>query len=397
MNGMRAAARVVPRKKISHSLFAIYIFTFLITLQVALPAYVNSTFLGTFISGTYVGLLYAAASFLSIIVFNFGPRLLTRFGNFKIALSIIIAQVAILIGLAVLAVPALIIGLFIISFVITAFLTFNLDIFVEKYSTDHVTGNIRGVFMTTANAAWILSALITSFLLTNGDYWKIFIASSLLLIPSAWILYSNLRNFKDPEYHSVPFVKTFFEIVHSKDIRGIFYIGFLLQFFYALMVIYTPIYLHNVIGFEWSSLGIIFSIMLLPFVLIELPLGKLADSRWGEKEALAIGFIIMAGATTIMTFITTSNFLLWTAILFTTRVGASMVEIMSETYFFKKVSTRNANVISTYRAIRPLAYLLGPLFMTLILFIFPFKDIFLILGCILLTGLVACFNLEDTL
>ena len=65
------------------------------------------------------------------------------------------------------------------------------------------------------------------------------------------------------------------------------------------MVIYTPIYLHEHIGLPWSDIGIIFTIMLLPFVLFEFPAGKLADGKWGEKEPPIIGIILIAVSTAL--------------------------------------------------------------------------------------------------
>src|SRR5690606_23149335 len=127
--------------------------------------------------------------------------------------------------------------------------------------------------------------------------------------------------------------KTFRELKNYPDILRIVRVDFVLRFFYAWMVIYTPLYLHNYIGLEWSSIGVIFTIMLIPFALFELPLGTLADRVYGEKEILIAGLAIMSISTISLFFITSSAFVVWSVALFLTRVGASAVEIMSETYF----------------------------------------------------------------
>ena len=57
------------------------------------------------------------------------------------------------------------------------------------------------------------------------------------------------------------------------------------------MIIYLPIYLHKNIGLAWSQISIILIIMLLPY-LSSVKLGKLADSKYGEKELMMIGFVI---------------------------------------------------------------------------------------------------------
>ena len=173
---------------------------------------------------------------------------------------------------------------------------------------------------------------------------------------------------------------------------------FLLQIFYACMTIYTPIYLHTNLGLPWSSIGIIFSIMLLPFVFVQFPAGKLADAILGEKEILSVGFIIMALATTTIFFIDSKSILVWALILLGTRVGAALVEIMCDVYFFKKVDNKNANLISFFRMSRPFAYIISPLVVAIILSVFglDLKSLFLILGFLMFFGLRYSLAIVDT-
>ena len=102
------------------------------------------------------------------------------------------------------------------------------------------------------------------------------------------------------------------------------------------MVIYTPIYLHEYIGFGWDKIGIIFSIMLLPFVILDFPLGKLSD-KIGEKKMLMAGFLIMTSSVLAIPLMTEPLLWLWAVILFMTRVGAATIESLSESYFFKVI------------------------------------------------------------
>src|SRR3972149_2289795 len=103
-----------------------------------------------------------------------------------------------------------------------------------------------------------------------------------------------------------------------------------------------------------------FTIMLLPFVIVQYPLGKLAD-KIGEKELLNIGIIVMSFATLAIPFLGSANFFLWAGVLFLTRVGAAMVEAMTEIYFFKKINTEDSEVISFFRNTYPVAFIFAPL------------------------------------
>src|SRR5690606_32660033 len=135
-----------------------------------------------------------------------------------------------------------------------------------------------GTFLTIANTALIISPLLAGLLLRDTElYGRVYLFSAGILIPALFILFFSFRHFKDPIYRATPLIKTFRELKKYPDILRIVRVDFVLRFFYAWMVIYTPLYLHNYIGLEWSSIGVIFTIMLIPFALFELPLGTLAD------------------------------------------------------------------------------------------------------------------------
>jgi len=173
-------------------------------------------------------------------------------------------------------------------------------------------------------------------------------------------------------------------------------VKFFLSFFYAWMTIYTPIYLYRSMGFDWKIIGVIFTIMLTPFVLFELPLGKLADKKLGEKEILNCGIIIISISTMVLSFLTSHAFWIWGLVLFATRVGASAVEIASESYFFKHINAQDSEIISIFRIISPLAYSVAPLMASLALIIIDIRFLFLTLGIFMLLGLKYSLTLKDT-
>lgn len=379
------------------NIFVIYLLGFLFTLHGALPAYVNSTFLSRFTSEGFVGILYAISAAITIISFIYIPSILRKLGNYRMIITLLAVDFVCTLNMAWSENFYLIVLSFILGFVSLAIIGFNIDVFLESFSKDSITGKIRGTFLSTANMAWIIAPLIGSFILTDGDYWKIFFTTAILIIPIVFLLHHNLKNYLDPEYKEIPFKKTFKEVISDKNIRSIFFVSFLLQFFYSWMVIYTPIYLYTYVGFSWHEIGIMFSIMLLPFVLTEAKLGRLADTRWGEKEVMSVGFIVIALATGLVSFIEAKSILLWTVILFTTRIGASMVEIMSETYFFKKINSGKTNIIGLFRTMRPWAYLIAPLIATMLFSAgLSIKYIFVVLAVIMFAGLHWSLELEDT-
>jgi MFS family permease len=162
------------------------------------------------------------------------------------------------------------------------------------------------------------------------------------------------------------------------------------------MVVYTGLYLHTHLGMPWTGIGIVLTVMLLPFPLIEYPLGRISDTIVGEKELLAAGFIIAGAVTMAIPWLHSTSVLVWSVMLCATRIGAAIVEIMTETYFFKQVDARDAEMIGAYRIVEPCAYILAPAAASLLLRAADIRFIFLILGIVMLAGVYPALRLRDT-
>ncbi|MBX4209324.1 MFS transporter [Candidatus Parcubacteria bacterium] len=374
--------------------FVMYVIGFVFNLSYAIPTYVNSSFLAKFAGDKLVGIIYAASSILAIAAFIEISEPLKRFGNFRTTIGLIFLEILSLAGLATGQSAIVIISSFILNFVSIALINFSLDVFLEEFSSNTKTGRIRGSFLSVINSAWLVSPLLASWILGDNIYGNMYAVSGILLVPMLLLVFFGLREVKDPFYNRLPFWKSFAEVWADRDIKGILFIQFLLQFFYAWMVIYTPLYLHETVGFDWPTIGIIFTVMLLPFVMLEAPLGRLAD-RIGEKRALSIGFAIMGLATGAIAIVTDHNAWIWAGILFATRVGAATVEVMADTYFFKKVDATKTHIITFSRMARPLAYVISPVVATILFTVFDMKGLFIFLGLLMFYGLRYSLSIRD--
>ncbi len=381
-------------KSFSRKRLLMYAIGFVFNLGYAIPTYVNSTFLAQFTNEKLVGIIYTASSILAIAMFIEMPGILKRFGNYKTTLALLFLQFFSLASLTVGNQVLGIIAAFMLNFVTISLTNFTLDVFLESFSTNTKTGRIRGAFLTIVNIAWISSPLLASRILGDNAFNNIYATSGILLLPVIALVLFGLHSAKEPVYTRLPFWKSFGEVWADRNIKAILLIQFLLQFFYAWMIIYMPIYLHNTTGFEWSTIGVIFTIMLLPFLFLEGPLGRLADKN-GEKKVLSMGFVILGVSTISIAFITDHNPIVWTIVLFCTRIGAASVEVMTETYFFKKVDATRTNLISFSRMMRPFAYILSPIVATLLFTVFDIKGLFIFLGFLMFYGLRYTMSIDD--
>ena len=111
---------------------------------------------------------------------------------------------------------------------------------------------------------------------------------------------------------------------------------------------------------------------------------------------MAGGFLVLAISSSWLAFMTEANLIAWMILIFITRVGASMVEATTESYFFKHTTGSDANTIGFFRLLRPLANVFGALLGSAALLYLPFNLTFLVLGFLMLPGLYFSAALHDT-
>lgn len=365
-----------------------YILSFLFSLHIALSAYVNSTFLTKIISEKYVGILYTVASIATLVLLSESSVILKHFGNRKFVLWLLVINTLSLIGMIGAHNPYVIALSFIALFSTNTLVFFCIDIFIEHFGNPKTIGRTRSLYLTVGNIAWLLSPLLTAVLITeDGGYVTIYILALAASLATTVGLLLSVKKFSDKTYKKTPFLQAYSFLKTNRHMLSITVIDFILQFFYVWMVIYTPIYLHTHLGFGWADLGVIFTVMLVPFVIFEFPVGILIDRYHVRKRALlALGFLIMAGSTFSIAYTHTHNVALWALILFLTRTGASIVESTAEIYFFTHVTEEDAFLLGIFRDMTPVAYIVAPLVATMVFAFLPFQYLFVVLAIILLVA-----------
>jgi nitrate/nitrite transporter NarK len=291
------------------------------------------------------------------------------------------------------------IPLFLVHLISIPLIIFNLDVFMEEQigNNEGSTGSNRGLLLTLASMIGAVSPFLSSLIVgSSGDFTTVYLISSLTLIPIIIILFFFFSDFSDPEYDEIDLfsaIRTFWE---QSNIRNVFLSHFSLQIFFVSMVVYTPLYLTNQIGLTWTEFGIAIFCGQMAYVLFEYPIGIIADKYIGEKEMMALGWMIIIIAVSSMAFVTEPSVVIWSVIMFMTRFGASFVEVTTESYFFKQTKSSDAQVISFFRITRPLSYVLGAVIASLALLYLPFNLLFLIFAAMFIPAMFFTSSIVDT-
>jgi len=388
---------------------------FLFSAQVSLTIYVDSSYLASTIANTpglssmelweepedMVGTLYTFAALITLLALLSAPKILRKIGNYRWTLSILILHVLILLGLSMFDSGWLIIPLFMVETALVAVLYFNLDVFLERYSKDAETGMIRGLFLAIASIAWLLPPVLAGTLVDQYGFQLVYLVGAAVVLPTIFIMMRYFSDFTDLAYNDAPFMMSHKTALAHPNIHYILMTNFFLHFFYAWMIIYAPLYFHNHVGISYQEFGMMLTIALSAFIIFPYPAGWLADKLLGEKELLVGGFLLMAVTSALIPLFgkAEAGIFLFALLLFIGRMGASIVETMSETYFFKQIDGSGAGLMGYFRRSRPLALIAAPI-MASVLLQFGMIDLgslFYLLAFIMILAIYFPLRLKDTL
>jgi len=377
-----------------------YLALIFLSLHWACVLYINSSYLEQFVSHSVLTGFYIIGALLTIGAVFIATYVLAQIGSKRFTLSLAFVEFFVFIGMAHTASPYIAGTLFILHQIIITLLYLNLDVLMEASvgEQEDATGRQRGVFLTIVSITTAFAPLIIGKLIGNGipDFSFAYTLSAFILLPFAYVLYTGFKDFVDPHYPHLRIREGIAHFWKSKDLRNVFFAHFLLQFFFTWMVIYTPIYLSTVIGFDWEEIGGILFVGLMAYVLLEYFIGLIADKYVGEKEMMAFGFAVTAVATSWFVFLDNSSIGVWMLAMFMTRVGASFIEATTESYFFKHTNGTNSDVIGLFRITRPLSYVIGAMLGGISLHFLDFEALFIILGLLMVPGIFFAMSLNDT-
>ena len=388
------------RSKQNISFWFIYTLSIIFSFHGLLVAYSNSTYMENFATPEIIGALYTIGSALAVFSFLFISRILRKIGNVRLTLSLAALEIGTLLVLGLTNSPATAIVAFVLFMTLNPLLYLSIDIFSESLigNNEESTGSKRGLTLALMSFAAVIAPLVLGFIVGDNDsnLYKTYLISAGIFSLFILIVLLKFKHFDDPTYREVKVLSSIQSFWDKKDIRNVFLAHFTLQVFFSWSVIYVPLYLATEIGLPWSDIGAIIAVGLTAYVLLEYPIGIIADKWLGEKEMMATGFLILAVSSSWISFMAGAPVVAWMILMFISRVGAALVEATTEGYFFKHTKGTDANIMSFFRLTRPLAMLVGALIGSVALLYLPFQLIFIVLGFMMVPGIFFTIALKDT-
>lgn len=378
-------------RKIALVDIAVLLFGFIDTFYI----YIASSYFADIIGSPNVGFFYLLSYIGSLVLFFcLQPiiRVLGRARTLYLFLLLSLALVAFLTNTG----PTYFSGVILLLFIVTSSVIWVIfDILLEEFSDDRHTGSIRGLNLTMLNFGVLLAPFLAAGTLEDFNFNGVFLVMLILYICLFIFCLIAFRKVQGNNLPKIAFWHALFTVRRDGNLWRSYILSFALYFFYAVMIIYMPLYLTS-LGFDFREIGTLFTIMLIPFVLIQYPLGKLADKKYGEKEILIISLIITLLSTIAIAVTGTTSFWVWALLLFLSRVGIAGVEVMKDTHFYRHISSDDVDVISFFRTSMPVASIAVAALATGMLAFLPLSSVFYLTAVVLGIALITSFFLVDS-
>jgi len=244
----------------------------------------------------------------------------------------------------------------------------------DKSGDKSVSKNISLIY-TFLNISWLIGPLIAGFVSQEYGIGKVFIIAAIFMFIS-FILFASFRVVDNRTEKKIDtnILKLLKDFLKTKDRLLIYVLSGAVNFWWALIYIYIPIYIIES-GLKSSVVGYFLFAVVIPLILFEYYFGKLT-AKVGFKKIFLTGYILLSIFALSCFFI--SNIYVILLLLVCASIGAAMVEPTTEAYFFDIITKdQRDKYYGPYNTAIDVGNSLATFFGAIILLFLPFKFIFI--------------------
>lgn len=265
------------------------------------------------------------------------------------------------------------------------FLLIALALFVRDFAKK--LGREEGRYYKFQNIGFLTGPLIGGFLATKFDYEFVFILAACVIFLGLahfyhkHIIQNHSAIINDKKATTQKLLHNFKDFFSNSPRRKDYLITLAFMSWISFKRLYIPLYV-VLAGYLESMSGMILALALLPSILLEVKVGEYGEKH-NVRKPLMLGFFILGLCLTLI-FISPYPLLNF-FILILASIGAAFIEPLQEDLLFRHLpKEREDELYGIYMTSDPLAFFITPAIGALILFLLPFKFVFLIFGILLL-------------
>jgi len=366
----------VPGRKFFKRLVAIQFLTALTwaLLSVVFPLLLKQKF-G---SDQAVSLLFSLFYLVSLVTFLGAVGLIKKLHqrrSFDIAL-IVTPAILLLLGLATSNVEIII--LYSLGTVLFNIYVFNLTSYLARLLPKDILTEQNSKLGAIQNAAWVVGPLLGGLIAAKfGDPTVFYAAMVVSLTAFLALPIFGMPRAPVSEATSNPFsnLAEFFKVRFRVQA---FINGLGLEFIYGSWFLLT-LYLYDQ-KLSLTKIGLITAIASLPWIILEIPIGKIAGKKISEPRLFQIGYGIIAVMMILMGLV--KNVWIFSGFYFLAVVGSCFIEQISTPFFIKQIKPTDGHLLSVFLTKAPIARLIAPLCASLLLTFLPLNLVISVFGIV---------------
>lgn len=326
-----------------------------------------------------MALMTLLAGFLSAIIFKKLQRTFVMKASF-ISLAVIYFMLIFVVRITELSILTTIKSWFELLAVIT------LSLFVRDFANSKDFGAEEGRYFKFQNIGYLIGPLIGGFLASQFGYEIVFILAAGTVL-GGFLYFYNHHVIKESiaiiNMKKTSTIKLFDNIKNYFSDRNrvkAYFISFSLMSWIIVKRLYLPLYV-VASGYLSSVTGVILSLGIIPFIILEEKIGKYADEK-GIRIPISAGFFIIATCL-LLVFISPFPILNFIIIILAS-IGAAFIEPVQEYYLLKNTpKEQEEDLYGIYSTSVTVSSFLTPIIGALILAVLPFKFIFLVFAVLI--------------
>jgi len=273
----------------------------------------------------------------------------------------------------------------ILTIILTATLVIRISTFgvILKNSTNQtsITKN-EGIIYTLLNTGWLVGPLIGGYTAARFGIPKVFLIGALFTLIG--FLVFKITSIKDSHIQKNPdsdAIKNFWAFFKDPHRTKAYIIRGGITLWWSLIYLFTPLYIIKQ-GMTEVAVGYFLFAVVAPLILLEYKFSSLTE-KYSFKKVFQTGFFI-ASIFGVTAFFMSNTYLLLSSLVLAS-IGLAMLEPNAEAYFLTIVKKSEVSrFFGPFNTTSEIAALIGKVLPALLLFILPFRYIFLFFGLAML-------------
>lgn len=282
--------------------------------------------------------------------------------------------------------------LFVLYTFLFSLLFFGISLYIDHLSTNKNLATHFGENGTLTNISWIVGPMLGGFIAELLSFKEVFLIASLFAFIALLVfIFSQPPERKHLHHHHVYIFKNIRSFFSDAFMRRSYFHGLGFVIFYGALAL-TPLFFKD-LGASVSQIGLFLGFSAIPWIALELPIGKWADKTHKELKLFSYTYLLLVPALILFGFSTSY----YTACIFLliTSVATALSETTTLSHFYRHVPKNdiaNSSVFLTYLS---LGLFLGTLYTTIALSQTNLGMTYVVLGFLLIPFLINSYRLKS--